>query len=96
MVPMKEHGVREATRAKTRAAGKQAKGPSGYREASCATLSFYDGDGERLDTICFARLAEAKKATLKSMLSAEVNAVRTQRPELTLVKIADGAKDNWT
>jgi hypothetical protein len=41
-------------------------------------------------------MPEAKKATLKSMLSEEVAAVLDQRPELTVVKIADGAKDNWT
>ncbi len=96
MVAMKEHGAREAKRASARAAGKQAKGPSGYREASCATLSFYDRDGDRLDTIRFARMPEAKKATLKSMLSAEVSAALAQRPDLKVVKIADGAKDNWT
>ena len=69
---------------------------AGYQEASCATLSWYDRDGERLDTIRFARMPEAKKVTLKSMLSAEVNAALAQRPDLTVVKIADGAKDNWT
>jgi len=59
-------------------------------------VSFYDADGERLDTIRFARMPEAKKATLKSMLSAEVHAALTQRPELTVVKVADGTKDNWS
>ena len=95
MVAMKDGG-REAKRARTRAAGQPTKGPAGYREVGCATMSFYDRDGERLDTVRFARMPEAKKATLKSMLSAEVNAAFAQRPELTVVKIADGAKDNWT
>jgi phenylpyruvate tautomerase PptA (4-oxalocrotonate tautomerase family) len=95
MVPMKD-GERAVKRARSRAAGRQTKGPAGYREAGCATLSFYDRDGERLDTVRFARMPEAKKATLKSMLSEEVAAVLEQRPELTVVKIADGAKDNWS
>ena len=30
-------------------------------------MSFYDRDGDRLDTVRFARMPEAKKATLKSM-----------------------------
>ena len=30
------------------------------------------------------------------MVGAEVEAVLGQRPDLQLVKIADGAKDNWT
>ena len=68
----------------------------GYREASCASVSLYDGEGERLATLRMARMPEEKKATLKTMVAAEVEAVLGQRPELKLVKIADGAKDNWT
>ena len=66
-----------------------------YKEASCATLSFYDAEGERLDTIRFARMPEPGKKVLKSQLSQAVAAVLGQRPELQLVKLADGAKDNW-
>ena len=42
------------------------------------------------------RMPEAKKATLKEMLSAEVNAALEQRPDLRLVKLADAAHDNWS
>jgi len=66
-----------------------------YKEASCATLSFYDEEGERLDTLRFARMPEPGKKALKSQLSEAVAAVLGQRPELQLVKLADGAKDNW-
>ena len=68
----------------------------GYREASCASVSLYDGEGERLSTVRMARMPESKKVTLKTMVGAEVEAVLGQRPDLQLVKIADGAKDNWT
>jgi len=95
MVPMKG-GAREAKRAEARAAGKQTKGPAGYQEVGCATVSFYDREGERLDTLRFARMPEPKKATLKSILTAEVRTVLAQRPDLNVVKVADGAKDNWT
>ena len=44
MVPMKD-GKR---------AEKREHWPAGYQEASCATLSFYDGEGERLDTLSLA------------------------------------------
>ena len=71
-------------------------GGGGYREASCASVSLYDGDGERLSTLRMARMPEEKKATLKTMVAAEVETVLGQRPDLALVKIADGAKDNWT
>jgi hypothetical protein len=95
MVPMKDGG-RAAKRAEARAAGRHTKGPAGYQEVGCGTVSFYDANGERLQTLRLARMPEAKKATLKSMLSAEVHAALAQRPELTVVKVADGAKDNWT
>ncbi len=34
--------------------------------------------------------------TLKKSLSDLLDEARRERPELTLVKVADGAKDNWT
>ena len=95
MTPMKD-GDRLRTRARQRADGKRTKGPAGYREVGCGTLSFYDADGERLTTVRLARMPESKKATLKSMLSAELSHVLDAHPDLTLVKLADGAKDNWT
>lgn len=95
MVPMKD-GAREAKRAEARTTGRQTKGPAGYQEVGCATVSFYDCEGERLDTLRFARMPQPKKATLKSILTSEVKTVLAQRPDLTVVKVADGAKDNWT
>ena len=41
-------------------------------------------------------MPESKKVTLKTMVAAEVDAVLSQRPDLEVVKLADGAKDNWT
>lgn len=40
-------------------------------------------------------MPEAKKATLKTMLAAELAAVLSQRPDLKVVRLT-GAKDNWT
>ena len=71
------------------------KGPAGYREASCATLSFCDAKGELLGAIRMARAPEEKKATLKEMLAQEVSAVLRLQPQLSLIKVADGARDNW-
>ena len=68
----------------------------GYREASCATVSLVDADGERLHSVRMGRMPQSHKATLKTMLAAEVEAVLAKRPDLTVVKLADGAKDNWT
>ena len=94
MVPMKD-GKRAEKRERSRAAGRRAKGPAGYQEASCATLSFYDVEGERLDTLSIARMPEPKKATLKTMLGAELDTVLRRRPDLQVVTVADGAHDNW-
>ena len=68
----------------------------GYREAGCATVSLVDGEGERLHSVRMGRMPESNKTTLKTMVAAEVEAVLAQRPDLTVVKLADGAKDNWT
>ena len=68
----------------------------GYREAGCATVSLVDGDGEQLASVRMGRMPQVHKATLKTIVAAEVEAVLAQRPNLTVVKVADGAKDNWT
>lgn len=94
LLPMKD-GERARKRDDAREAGKRTKGPAGYCEAGCATLSFYDAEGHRISTIQFGRMPEHKKRTLKAMLTAELDRVLTQRPDLKLVKLADGARDNW-
>ena len=68
----------------------------GYREAGCATVSLVDAEGERLASVRMGRMPQPHKATLKTMVAAEVEAVLGLRPDLTVVKLADGAKDNWT
>lgn len=95
MVPMKDGG-RKQKRQRAAAQEKHLRGPSGHQEVGCATLTFYDRLGIRLRTIRVARMPESKKVTLKSMLAMELGAVQCERPDLELVKIADGARDNWT
>jgi len=67
-----------------------------YEEASCGTLSYYDGEGEPLMTRRYGCMPEHKKMTLKAFLAKEVDHALHCRPNLKLVKVADGAKDNWT
>ena len=95
MAPMKD-GKRQAKRHDARTRGKAPSGPAGYQEVGCATVSYYDRFGERLVTRRMARMPETKKATLKSQLTAEVMGALLQRPDLRVVKVADGAADNWT
>jgi hypothetical protein len=87
-------GARAQKREDAKEQGKHTCGPAGYQEVGCGTLSFYDAEGERLSTVRMARMPEKHKATLKDTLSEEIAMVLGQRPDLTLVKLADGAKDN--
>lgn len=90
-------GANRPTEVRARAAdeGRLSKGPAGYREAACATVSFCDEKGDLLGAIRMARAPEPKKKTLKEMLVREVAAVLQRQPTLKLVKVADGAADNW-
>lgn len=96
MVPMKD-GERQKKRKTARSRGKETRGPAGYREASSGTLSFVDVEGERVgDTRYVGRMPEKGKKTLKETLEDELLAVLDLRPDLKVVAVADGARDNWT
>jgi len=64
------------------AAGKLTKGPAGYREVGCGTISIYDAEGDLLRVVRMARMPEEKKATLEAMLEAV----------LEIQRFADGAR----
>jgi hypothetical protein len=91
-----QDGQRQAKRTHARATGKVPSGPAGYQEVGCATGSYDDGHGERLCTRRMARMPEPHKATLKSQWTAEVMGALLQRPDLRVIKVADGAPDNWS
>jgi len=93
--PMEDSDVTQR-RAEAAEDGRIMKGPLGFREVGCATISFCDKDGELLGAIRMARSPEHKKLTLKAMLAAEVEAILRARPDLRLIKIADAVVDNWT
>jgi hypothetical protein len=94
MAPMKAGAAqRQAKRAE---AGKHASGPAGNREVGCGTVSLYDADGERLQTIRYARMPEGKKVTLRTQVQAELQAILATCPPLVQVHLADGAEGNWT
>jgi hypothetical protein len=89
-------GDRKGKREHAKAQGKSPSGPAGYQEVGCGTISFYDRDGERLLTRRMGRMPESHKATLKHQLTAEIMSALIERPGLKVVKLADGAPDNWT
>lgn len=76
--------------------GRKVGGPIGSTEASVGSLSFYDAAGDRLATRRFARMPEPGKATLKSVLRAELALIRDQRPDLVVVAVSDGAPNHWS
>ena len=71
-------------------------GDTKWGEASCGTITFSDKAGETLSTHYYARMPEHKKRSLKNQLAATLKTIEQKRPDLSLVKVADGAKDNWT
>ena len=80
---------------KTVTAAKQASGPLGYREIGCGTVTLYDQATQRLSTVRYGRMPEYKKGTLRQQLTAECHHILPQTASLTVVKLADGAPDNW-
>lgn len=95
LAPMKDGGAKEK-RQKTAEEGRLTRGPAGYREVGCGTLSFCDIDGDMISAVRMGRMPEPNKATLKRTLLADVTAALNERPDLRIVKLADGANDNWT
>jgi hypothetical protein len=75
--------------------GKHASGPTGYKEVGCGTVSLYDREAARLQTVRYARMPESKKVTLQQQLETEVTSILALSPRLLRVHLADGAKDNW-
>lgn len=96
LVPMKD-GQRQEKRQFARSKGKETRGPAGYREAASGTISFIDAEGNRVgDTRYLGRMPEKKKRTLKESLEDELLQVLDVRPDLQVVAVADGARDNWS
>jgi hypothetical protein len=81
--------------AKRERPGKHASGPTGQKEAGCGTVTLYDAEEQRLQTVRYGRMPERRKATLQQQLEMEVASVLNTRPALKRVLLADGAKDNW-
>jgi hypothetical protein len=75
--------------------GKHSSGPLGQREAGCATLVSYNREGERLQTVRYARMPEHGKVTLRQQIAAEASQILTRQPHLRRVLLADGAEPNW-
>jgi hypothetical protein len=75
LVPDKD-GQREAKakreEVKQQGVSKQLSGPAGYREVGCGTVTLYDDEAKRRDTVRYGRAPEYKKRTLTQELDAEL------------------------
>jgi hypothetical protein len=67
----------------------------GWRHATAATVSTYDVQGNRLDTVYIGRMPETAKRQAKRLLEKEVAARIAQKNYKYIVCIADGARDLW-
>ena len=67
----------------------------GWRHATAATLSTYDINGNRLDTVYVGRMPETGKLKAKRLLEKEVGARMAKQSFKYIVCIADGARDLW-
>ena len=84
----------EPTEPETPAAG-DSPGKRNSREAGCGTVTLYDAEGQRLSTVRYGRMPEYTKATLCAQLEAACQSILALRPALKVVKLADGAEENW-
>jgi hypothetical protein len=67
----------------------------GWRHATAATVSTYDAQGNRLDTVYIGRMPETGKRQAKRLLEKEVATKMAQQNYKYIVCIADGARDLW-
>ena len=63
--------------------------------ANPATVSTYDAEGNRLDTVYIGRMPEKGKTQAKRLLEKEVEAITKKHEFKYIVCIADGARDLW-
>lgn len=68
----------------------------GWRQVMVGTITLYDDEGERIDTIYVANAPESGKETFFEKMDIELERVRLVYPEARYTGIADGAHDLWT
>lgn len=67
----------------------------GWQHAVAATVSLYDAQGDRLDTVYIGRMPEQGKPQAKRLLEKEVQAMMAKHDFKHIVCIADGARELW-
>jgi hypothetical protein len=67
----------------------------GWKHATAATVSTYDVQGNRLDTVYIGRMPEQGKTQAQHLLEKEVEAMTQKHEFKHIVCIAGGARDLW-
>jgi hypothetical protein len=67
----------------------------GWKQATAATVTTYDAEGNRLDTVYIGRMPEEGKTQAKRLLEKEIEAITKKHNFKHTVCIADGARDLW-
>lgn len=67
----------------------------GWKQATAATVTTYDADGNRLNTVYIGRMPEDGKIRAKHLLEKEIEAITQKHKFRHIVCIADGARDLW-
>lgn len=67
----------------------------GWREAMVGAISFYNAQGERLDTTYIGESPEHGKGVFKERFDREITRIKQHYPAAKYLGIADGAADFW-
>lgn len=70
-------------------------GGEGWRQVMVGTISFYDGEGERIATTYVANTPEAGKGEFYAKMERELEGVRARHPAARYAGVIDGAHDLW-
>jgi hypothetical protein len=69
---------------------------SGWREALCGSLSFFNPQGERVHSIYLACSPQHGAETFQYLFDSEVEKAKAIYRNSQYIGLADGAKSNWT
>jgi hypothetical protein len=66
-----------------------------FRMAYCATVTLHDKHGEAIHTIRYGRMPQGDELGLADALASDVLTILKQRPDLEVMRLADGAHEMW-
>jgi len=92
-VPMEEPRARPVGRPRKNAPKRPIA--RNFRQAYCATVTLHDADGEALHTIRYGRMPQGNVVELVEGMAADVGMLISQRSDLRVQLLCDGAPEMW-